>query len=134
MGKLICLTVLLVMGGCGMLAMPQADFGREQENFAQRLRWLDINDAARFIEPQFRKAFIEQFTTLEGLHITEVRSIARPAAEEPPTMASQVEIDFYRLPSVTVQTRQIHLVWHYRGGDRWHPGTWLIEGPFPPFP
>ena len=134
MGKLIWLLVLLVIAGCGMVAMPQADFGREQENFAQRLRWHDITDAARYIEPLHRDAFIQEFLALDGLNITEVRCSARPAAEEPPTMVSQVEIDYYQLPSVTIRTRQIRLVWHYLGGDRWHPGTWLIEGPFPPFP
>lgn len=128
------LLLLLVLTGCGMLSSPQADFGTALENFTQRLRWLDLADAARFLEPEHRNGFLAQFDAIDGLHITEVRYQVRDQPNGPLQMESQLEIDYYLLPSVTLKTRRLRLAWHYVGGDRWHPGSWLIVGPFPVFP
>jgi hypothetical protein len=128
------LLLLLVLAGCGMLARPQADFAPAIENFTQRLRWLDLADAAQFLEPEYRSSFLEQFDALDGLRITEVRFQVRDQPGGSATVESQLEIDYYLLPSVTIKSRRLRLAWNYVGEDRWHPGSWQIVGPFPVFP
>lgn len=128
------LLVLLALTGCGMLARPQADFATAIDNFTQRLRWLDLIDAAQYIQPEYRDAFLDRFEAIDGLHLTEVRYQVRNRGKNALEVETQLEIDYYLLPSVSIQTRRLRLAWHYVGGDRWHPGLWQIVGPFPIFP
>jgi hypothetical protein len=131
--SLLLLLVAALLGGCSRFAVPRPEPSRAEENFSNRLRWLDIQGAAHYLQPEYRQDFREHFAALEGLHITDVR----PASGEevdPQHLESTMEIDYYLLPSLTVKTRYLHLTWQYVDLGRWQSGYWQIVGPFPDFP
>jgi hypothetical protein len=43
-------------------------------------------------------------------------------------------LEYYLVPSITIKKVRLRQEWGYQGGDRYHPGTWMLAGPFPPFP
>ncbi len=132
-----CVLLLLLVGalsaGCSWMALPRPDLAAAERDFSTRLRWLDFSGAARHLRPEHQEAFREQFAALDGLHITDTRFVGREEMD-PGYIDSRLEIDYYRLPSVTVKTRQFTLAWEYVDLGRWQQGYWRISTPFPEFP
>lgn len=130
---LLLLAVGFLSGGCGRIAVPRANPAQAEEDFSNRLRWLDIQGVAQYLQPEYQEDFRKRFAALKGLHITDVRPASgdRP---DPQRLDSTLEVDYYRLPSVIVKTRQLHLTWQYIDLGRWQSGYWQIVGPFPDFP
>lgn len=130
---LLAANVALLIGGCSWFAVPRPSLYQAEDDFAQRLRWLDFAGAARHLEPEYQEAFRSHFAALDGLHITDVRFTSGREAD-PQQVQTQLEVDYYRLPSVTLQTRHLHLTWRFVDLGRWQQGYWQIVGPFPDFP
>ena len=137
MRKMLSMSLLLLvaalLGGCSGIAVPRPDPLQAQQDFARRLRWLDIPGAARYLQVDQQEAFRRRFNALQGLHITDVR-LAGSSEIDPGHIDSTLEVDYYLLPSVIVKTRHLHLVWAYVDLGRWQPGYWQIVNPFPEFP
>ncbi|AMV71056.1 hypothetical protein JCM30471_28750 [Desulfuromonas carbonis] len=123
----------LFLGGCSWMAVPRPDVADAERDFSTRLRWLDFPGAARHLRPEYQEAFREQFAALDGLHITDTRFVSRDETASG-QIDSRLEIDYYRLPSVTVRTWQFTLAWEYVDLGRWQSGYWRIATPFPDFP
>jgi len=132
-GVLLLLLVGILSAGCSWMAVPRPDLDDAEQDFSTRLRWLDFPGAARHLRPEDQEAFREQFAALDGLHIADARLLGREEVE-PGHIDSRLEIDYYRLPSVTVKTRRFTLAWEYVDLGRWQQGYWRISTPFPEFP
>ena len=133
-GWFMVLLAAVLFAGCGPLVSPRADFPQTQREFARFLRWGEYQQASRFLPAEYAAAFREHFAALDGLHITEIRTDATTDPKTPDQMQGRLEIDYYRLPSVTLKTRVLRLAWRYQKGARFQAGRWIIDGPFPPFP
>ena len=127
------LTIAVLLGGCSLAAVTRPSPLTAQEDFARRLRWLDIPGAAQHLAPEYRDAFSRSLAGLTGLHITDVR-LAGDVVVDPDHVDNTLEIDYYLLPSVLVKTRHLQLHWAYIDLGRWQAGYWQIVGPFPEFP
>lgn len=124
---------LVLSGGCSWMAVPRPAVTDAEQDFSTRLRWLDFSGAARHLRPEFQKSFRTRFDALDGLQITDTRILRREEID-PEHIDSRLEIDYYRLPSVKVKTRQLNLAWEYVDRGRWQQGYWRISTPFPEFP
>jgi len=100
----------------------------------QRLRWRDYQGAAKHFTEPHREGFLKQFRRADDLNVTDVRLMSARfiAAEE--RMETEVEVEYFLLPSATLKTFQFDQQWTYfRAGENL-PGEWRITSLFPEFP
>jgi len=124
----------LLLAACGTLSSPRAEFREAEQGFVRSLRWGDYQQASHFLEGPYAERFRERFASLEDLRITGVQADSQATGGDPRRMETRLAIDYYQLPSLTLQGRRLSVKWLYQGGDRWHPGQWRLVGPFPSFP
>ncbi|HEY7744847.1 MAG TPA: hypothetical protein VIA07_00825, partial [Desulfuromonadales bacterium] len=131
-------SVVLLMGlllvGCGLAARPQQDFLPVFKDYVERLRWRDHQEVAAYLPEADREDFLQRFTALDELHIVDVQVESVDFNEEGRRAHTTIALEYYLIPSITVKKARLRQEWQYQGGDRYHPGTWKLAGPFPPFP
>jgi hypothetical protein len=126
------LLLLLFFGACSTVMPPEQYFEATTVDFTQRLRWMDYYGAARHLLPEHREAFLQRFTPLEDLRITDVRRLsAEPQPDGRVVVASVLE--YYFLPSTTLRTFPFRQEWAYQVERKGLPGTWRAVTPFPEF-
>ena len=133
--KVLCLvTGTLLLFACAAVYEPAQEFKGAHQDFRQRLRWADHSGAARHIAPEFREAFLQLFAGLPDLHPVDVRVESVEFQDEGRRAETWTVLEYYLLPSLTVKKFRFRQEWAYVGGDRLHPGAWVITTPFPSFP
>jgi len=131
--SVLLLTVLLLFG-CGLAARPQQEFQPALKDYVERLRWRDYQEVAAYLPETEREDFLTRFSALDDLHIVDVQLESADFSEEGRRVQTTVALEYYLIPSITVKKFRLRQEWLYQGGDRYHPGTWKLAGPFPPFP
>lgn len=132
--------LLAVLGGaCTMLPKdvqsPEKSFVVASDDFMRRLRWKDYNGAARYFSEAAGAAFLEQMRLVEkDLNITEVRLDAAEFRNADEAMETWLVVEFFLLPSNTLQRLRFALPWRYQRAGEKLPGEWLIVGDFPHLP
>jgi hypothetical protein len=126
------LTLLLV--GCGLTAQPKKEFQPVFKDYVERLRWGDHQQVAAYLPESAREEFLHRFSALDDLHIVDVRLESVDFSEEGLRAHTTLALEYYLIPSITVRKVRLRQEWSYQGGDRYHPGTWKLVDPFPPFP
>lgn len=124
----------LILVGCGLAAKPEKEFQPVFKDYAERLRWRDYQQVAAYLPEDARQEFIQRFSGLDDLHIVDVRLEPIDFSDEGRRALTTLAIEYYLLPSITVKKSRLSQEWSYQGGDRYHPGSWSLVGPFPPFP
>lgn len=119
---------------CSMLSSPSGNFSRASQSYLQSLRWMDFPGAARYMSAQNRDNFIQQFLSLEGLHVVDARLESVVYEDDETRAGTRMVLEYYLLPSVTVKTFRVFQGWSYERKDPYSSGTWKITTPFPPFP
>ena len=130
--------LVLLMTGCGMLPAkiltPESQFVRVQDDFMQRLRWRDVQGAANHFTAPHRESFLQHFSEADELNITDVRLLSAEYVAEGERMETELEVEYFLLPSVTVKTFRFQQQWgFFRSGEKL-PGKWRITSHFPEFP
>ena len=126
--------LLVLLSGCGMVARPTEEFIAVSDDYLQRLRWQDYNGVARHLAASERDSFLEQWTPLDDLRMTDARLDSLEFRGDGRQAQTRVTLEYYLLPSTTVQRLRLSQSWEYQGGDRTQPGLWQITTPFPPPP
>jgi hypothetical protein len=124
----------LLLSACGLAARPAQEFLAVSDDYLQRLRWQDYNGVARHLVESEREAFLAQWSDQPDLRLTEAQLDSLEFRAEGREARTRVTLEYYRLPSTTIERLRLNQSWEYRGGDRTHPGQWLITTPFPPAP
>jgi hypothetical protein len=131
-------SVVLLMGllliGCGLAARPQQEFQPAFKDYVERLRWRDYQEVAAYLPEADREEFLQRFSALDDLHIVDVQLESADFSEEGHRAHTTLALEYYLVPSITIKKVRLRQEWGYQGGDRYHPGTWMLAGPFPPFP
>lgn len=131
-------SVVLLMGlllvGCGLAARPQQEFQPVLKDYVERLRWRDYQQVAAYLPEAEREDFLQRFSALDDLHIVDVQLESADFGEAGRQVHTTLTLEYYLIPSITVKKIRLRQEWQYQGGDRYHPGTWKLAGPFPPFP
>ncbi|MBE0596317.1 MAG: hypothetical protein IH614_03505 [Desulfuromonadales bacterium] len=130
---LLQLLIVCLLTGCALPYQPEQQLLPAHDDFADRLRWLDIPEAARHFSPELAEEFRRQMDDAD-LHITDVRLESADYLPEPRRMITWSIAEFYRLPSTTVRTHRFRLEWEYLPGKRFQSGSWQIITSFPEFP
>jgi len=130
--------LLLLMAGCGAfpskVLTPESQFARVQDEFMQHLRWRDFRAAAQYFTETQREGFLQHFRESDDLNITDVRLLTSEYAADDERMETEVEVEYFLLPSVTVKTFRFEQQWSFfRSGEKL-PGKWRIISHFPEFP
>ena len=127
--------VFLMLTGCAALTGTKtASLPQITDRFAEAMRWKDWHGAARFVEPEQRDAFLEQFKEDPDLHVVDshIRNI-QPGAEE--GIAEVVYLlKYYRLPSTRIDEWIWTQQWRQQSSRFYEEGVWLISNPPPPLP
>jgi len=132
-GTAVFLACLLLLA-CGLAARPRKEFQSVFRDYAERLRWRDYKGVARYLGEAERAEFLGRISALDDLNIVDVQLEAADFAAQDYRVATTTSIEYYLLPSLTVKKKRLRQQWIYQGGDRYHPGSWRLDGPFPPFP
>lgn len=132
-GFFILLAASLLLS-CGVMARPAQDFESASRDYVQRLRWMDSAGASRHHSDEYRESFRKRFGELTDLHIVDVQLESVELREEAGRAETSIVLEYYLLPSATVKQFRLKQEWAYLGGDRYHPGSWLIVTPLPEFP
>jgi len=133
-GLLVVFLVAGMLGGCGMEMVPARQFSEASDDFAQRLRWGDYHGAAQHVDEANRSDFRQQFEALKGLHVVGVGMESVELRDDGARAVVRVAIDYYLLPSITVETFHWQQEWIRGEGEGRYSGLWQITTPFPPFP
>lgn len=131
------LLVSLSLPGCALspkVITPESQFFKAQDDFMQRLRWRDFQGAARHFTAPRRDEFLQRFRRADDLNLTDVRLqfVDYDAAAE--QMATEVEVEYFLLPSATVRTFRFTQQWSYFREPEQLTGEWRITSHFPEFP
>lgn len=136
-GKRLCgLALLLILAACsGHVPQPLDKLGEmSREDFISSMRWKQFNLAAVFMQPEYRQDFMETFTPLKDLNITDVRLVDLRMIEQDRRFETTIEMDYYLLPSVSVKTFSFNQTWVYFEGQQQTSPGFLIVTSFPSFP
>lgn len=125
---------VLLLNGCGVVVRPTEEFIAVSDDYLQRLRWQDYNGVAKHLVASERDAFLDQWTGLDDLRMTDANLDSMEFRAEGRQAQTRVSLEYYLLPSTTVKRLRLNQSWEYQGGDRTHPGQWQITTPFPPPP
>lgn len=98
------------------------------------MRWKRFKVAATLMQTEHRQDFMETFTALKGIHITDIRLIDLIPAEGNRRFDTKIEMDYYLLPSVTVKTFQFDQTWKFFDEENHPLQGYFIVTPFPDFP
>jgi len=128
------LLVCLLLLACGLAARPRKEFQSVFRDYSERLRWRDYKAVAIYFGEAERRDFLDRFSALDGLNIVDVQLESADFGEQDNRVVTTTRVEYYLLPSLTVKKQRLRQEWVYQGADRYHPGTWRLDGPFPPFP
>ncbi len=128
---LIC---LMVLAGCQMLNPPEKKSSSALDDFVYALRWQQYDAAADFMKPEFRDDFLSTFKDNKDLHVVDVRLAEAKVSAEGRRTETEIELDYYLLPSLTVKTFRFAQTWVYFDQDDAAQGYYQITTPFPVFP
>lgn len=130
---ILCLT--LVLTACNVLNPPQKQRKAALDDFMYALRWQRYPEAASYFTGEHRQAFLDQFEKVaKDLNITEVRLLRVDLQDEGLRAETQLEMDYYLLPSATLKTLRAAQSWvYFETGDAENNG-FLITTPFPEIP
>jgi hypothetical protein len=128
------LLMILFLGACAMLGTQEKQRKSAVDDFMYALRWQLHQEAAAFFTSEHRGTFLDQMEGLKDLNVTDVRLQRMDTAADGRSIATRLEMDYYLLPSATLKTLQIDLVWaSFESGDAAGKG-FLITTPFPRIP
>jgi hypothetical protein len=131
--RVLPVAILLLLASCAPPAGTAEELSPAGRDFLQRLRWKDYQGASAYLFPERRQEFLGHFAEQERLHITDVQ-LERVESSAPGKAVTWGVLEYYRLPSLSVQKFRFALDWTYVGGGRLQAGAWLIDSPFPPIP
>lgn len=125
---------ILAVAACAALPTHKDDLGKKNEDFIQRVRWLDFAGASLHFTMDHRDDFIERFGEDGDLKITDL-SVARIEIDVPgERVVVHYRLDYYRLPSVTLETVRFSLTWEQKAFGADEAAYWRITEPFPDLP
>ena len=136
-----CFQVLLVLAfmgslaACSMAPKVSDDLTPAVYDFAQRLRWNDYSGASRYFDTEEnRQEFLQTFTGMQDLQITDVVVESIDFAEDRRSASTSMVLEYFLLPSPVVKTYRFSLQWAYLGLKPNSSESWLVSSRFPSFP
>lgn len=131
---LIGLVVLALTAGCAMLQGPASDSQDTLDDFMYAMRWLKFPAAAACLAPEHRKPFLATFGDLKDLNVVEVQLLSVELSADGRRAETEMEMEYYLLPSATVKTFRFKQTWVYFDPEGMTSPRFLATTPFPPFP
>jgi hypothetical protein len=125
---------VLLLAACSTIEPPITRFPATADDFFQRLRWGQFQEASEHMAGDYREDFLQEFIPLKDLRITDVRLETSTFREKDQRMVTQAVLEYYLLPSITVKTFRFRQEWALQKDNPHMPGTWVVVTPFPRFP
>jgi len=134
--RFLALLVFVFVGVACDMATPPTSVSLEDAGgkFLERLRWRDYQGAASYMAPELRQDFLDRMSLLKDLKVVDTRLEAIELGEGATNALTRGTVEYYLLPSITVQTLTLEQEWIYEPGSHTQPGFWLITTPFPFIP
>ena len=129
--RLSLFAALLLVLSCSLLPNHKDDFAKKNDDFMLRVRWLDFQGASLHFDEENRQKLVEQFADNEDLKVTDF-SMTRLDIDVPnEKVTAHYRLQYYMLPSATVETERFTLTWEQRSGEESAVAYWRIVEPFP---
>lgn len=133
MRLLLLLALALILPGCAMMNDFDAseDLGTRTSTFSEAMRWKDFQGASRYLTPDAKLLFLEQFTEDDNLHIVDSTINKLELSDELDSAEIEFVLEYYRLPSSKVQKWTWTQEWTLIEKEE---QTWQIENAPPELP
>jgi len=102
--------------------------------FSESMRWSDYPNAAAYVHPDARAAFIKQFKEDADLHVVESHILSIDMHKQEGWADAAYVMEYYHLPSSRIMKWRWEQRWRLIKEKMTKPGVWLIENEPPPLP
>ena len=102
--------------------------------FSESMRWRDYPNAAGYVHPDVRGAFLMQFQEDEDLHVVDSRISSVDMYQGEGRADAVYVMEYYRLPSSRIKKWRWEQQWRLVQEKVTKPGVWLIENEPPVLP
>lgn len=121
---MLLLSLIALVGGCETLRNNNISWQLEQstKNYNHLIRWNELDKAVLLYPPDsLREEFRRKVQAAKGAHITDVRVKSQVCSPTKGVATVEIEIEYYREPSVTIRTVEDVQNWRYveEGKDNW---------------
>ena len=104
------------------------------QGFSEAMRWQDYPNAANYLQPAVRGAFLKQFEEDEDLHVVGSRILSINMHQGGLEADTVYLFEYYRLPSSRIKKWRWEQQWRLVQEKATKPGVWLIENEPPVLP
>jgi len=104
------------------------------QGFSESMRWSDYPNAAAYVQPDARAAFLDQFQEDADLHVVDSRILSINMHPHEGRADAVYVMEYYRLPSSRIMKWRWEQQWRLIQEKLTKPGVWLIENEPPALP
>jgi hypothetical protein len=134
MRKLLTLPLCLLLTAC----LGSVDVGpgldKISRGFSESMRWSDYPNAAAYVHPDVREAFLQQFQEDADLHVVDSQILSVDIDQHKGRADAVYVMEYYRLPSGQIKKWRWEQQWRFTQEKMTKPGVWLIENVPPTLP
>lgn len=134
MRNLLILLLCLLLTAC----LGSVDVGpgldKISQGFSESMRWSDYPNAAAYVHPDVREAFLQQFQEDADLHVVDSRILSVDIDQQKGRADAVYVMEYFRLPSGQIKKWRWEQQWRLTQEKMTKPGVWLIENVPPTLP
>ncbi|MCF6266104.1 MAG: hypothetical protein L3J57_06115 [Desulfuromusa sp.] len=104
------------------------------QGFSESMRWSDYPNAAAYVQPDARAAFLDKFQEDADLHVVDSHILSIDMYKHEGQADAVYEMEYYRLPSSRIKKWRWKQQWRLFQEKLTKPGVWLIENEPPALP
>jgi hypothetical protein len=126
----LLLTVVLV--SCNTQRGIKADFEKNFRSYNDMVRWHQLEEASLFPADSISAVYKERMKTAKDVAVVDYRVMNIQYDEKKKEAEVKVEIDYYRLSTLSLKTIIDHQKWAYQ--EKEGKGLWRLMSLLPDFP
>jgi len=131
MKALFCsLLITAVLVSCNTQSI-KADFDKNFKSYNEMLRWHQLEDASLFPSESISAGYRERVKAAKDVAVVDYRVIDIKYDEKKKEAEAKIEIDYYKLSTLSVKTVIDNQKWRYQGKEG--KGLWRLMSLLPEF-
>jgi hypothetical protein len=134
---LLAVILSLMLTACGIFrdikhANIGSEFGKSTRDYNQLVRWNELESAASsFVSPSLQEKYRERIKDARTIRITDYRVMRMECDPIKGEGSAKMELDYYRPPSVKLNTVEDLQKWSYEGEE--NKRAWRLKSLLPEF-
>jgi len=134
---LLAVILSLMLTACGIFrdikyANISSEFAKSSRDYNQLVRWNELESAASsFVSPLLQEKYRERIKDASTIRITDYRVMRTECDPIKGEGSAKMELDYYRPPSVKLNTVEDLQKWSYEGEE--NKRAWRLKSLLPEF-